>query len=194
MNKVVFRWPNHVHIDLNSSKVINCPDDLFSAFSIRSFWWQLQNYLHSRGVPSSLAILQKPQGNLQIEQNIWRTIFLAQIKIIWCIWIRNFNPRSTSLDPFCVRHEPFQKRVFKHNRRSSTDFSLSSWLLPLNNLLMKKHRPMSQYNPLAEKVEHTIDKNPHRARMYNILLKNLGNTGGTILDPDPPIPSAYEPN
>ena len=209
--------------DTSSSTVIDCLVNLFTMFGVPAYIHtdrgssftsrELQDFLHTRGVATSMSTPYNPAGNGQIEREngtIWKTVSLT-------LKHRNLDVKDwedvlpDSLHSIrsllcTATNETPHERMFKHHRRSANGCSLPSWLVPSSKILMKKMVRQSKYDPLVEEVE-LLDANPQYARVRlgdgretTVSLKHLAPNGEATPepagnpsqeDPEPPIPEEF---
>lgn len=194
--------------NMNSSTVIDSLVDLFTTFGLPSYVHtdrgtsfaskELQEFLHNRGVATSMSAPYNPTGNGQIEREngtIWRTVSLAlkQKKLDPSDWESVLPDALHSIRSLLctATNETPHERMFRHNRQSSSGISLPTWLSPSKKALMKVQVRRSKYDPLVEEVD-ILDVNPQYARVRledgretTVSLKHLAPQGGTMTEPEP---------
>nr|XP_014294134.1 uncharacterized protein LOC106692604 [Halyomorpha halys] len=186
--------------NMNSSTVIDCLTSLFTTFGLPSYVHtdrgtsftskELQDFLHTRGVATSMSAPYNPIGNGQIERQngiIWRTVSLAlkHRKLDPSDWESVLPDALHSIRSLLctATNETPHERMFRHNRRSANGTSLPTWLSPSNKALMKKHVRTTKCDPLVEIME----VNPQYARVRlddAVTLKYLAPHGGTTMVPE----------
>ena len=149
----IFGVPSYVHSDRGSGFMSNT----------------LRKSFQDKGIACSRTTPYHPQGNGLVERyngTIWKTITLClkSHKLPTTKWelvvpealhaIRSLINTTTN----CTPHE----RIFNFQRRTSTGFSLPSWLASPGKVLLRRFVRRSKYDPLVDEVD-LIEANPSYA-------------------------------
>ena len=151
----LFGMPSYVHNDRGSSLI--CKD--------------LKDWLHSLGIATSKTTPYNPQGNGQIEKyngTLWRAIslFLADKGLgqeHWELALPDALHSIRSLVCTATNETPHES-MFRHNRRTTSGYSLPVWLTKPGPILIKRNARSSKYEPLVEEAE-LIEANPNYAHV-----------------------------
>lgn len=115
---------------------------------------ELREFLTSKGIACSRTTSYNPQGNGQAERyngTIWKSITMAlkSRELPTKLWqevlpdalhsVRSLLSTATNATP----HE----RMFNFTRRSSTGYSIPSWLCEPGTVLLKRHVRHSKSEP-----------------------------------------------
>ena len=165
--------------DVSAPTVFKECCNLFSLFGVPSYIHSdrgsgfmsstLRNSFQQKGIACSRTTPYHPQGNGLVERyngTIWKTITLSlkSHDLPVTQWekvvpealhaIRSLINTTTN----CTPHE----RIFNFQRRTSTGFSLPSWLANPGKVLLRRFVRRSKYDPLVDEVE-LIEANPSYA-------------------------------
>lgn len=165
--------------DISARTVIKKLMEVFSLFGTPAFIHsdrgtsfmskELQVFLNEKGIVSSRTTPYNPAGNGQCERlngTLWKSILLS-------LKTRNLKAEQWELVIPSALHsirtllctstnETPHERLFKFDRRSTSGYSLPSWLINAKEVYLKKFAKQSKYDQEVEKVT-LLESNPHYA-------------------------------
>ena len=155
---------------MDASTVIACLSKVFLLFGLCAFIhsdrgpafmsFELQSFLHSKGIGVSRTSVYNPRGNGQCEKfnsTVWNAVQLALKKCNlpiskWDIVLSDALHGIRSLLCTATNETPHE-RFLKFNRRSMLGSSVPTWLHKPGPVLLKRHLRSSKYEPIVDKVE-----------------------------------------
>lgn len=212
--------------DMSSQTVINCFLKLFSVFGCPSsvhsdrgsqfMSREVSQFLSSHGVIMTHSTPYHPQGNGQCERmngNIWKGVRLTlhSRKLPETQWESVLDTVLHSLRSLLctATNETPHERLFSYPRKSSSGYSLPTWLSSPGPVLLRKFVRESKADALVQPVD-LLSATPHYARVRfpdgresTVSTKDIAPSGGgpntpcegsnVDQDRDSPVGSVPEP-
>ena len=165
--------------DMTSATIIGCFNQLFAIFGMAAYIHsdrgtsfmsaELVHYLTSKGIATSRTTPYNPRGNGQTERYngiIWNAVKLAlrtkQMHISqWNSVLQDALHSIRSLLCTATGETPHE-RLFNFQRRSSSGYSIPSWLSSPGKVLLRRHVRPSKNDPLVDEVD-LLHANPSYA-------------------------------
>ena len=165
--------------DVSTATVIGCLNQLFAIFGMPAYVHsdrgasfmskELGDYLTSKGIATSRTTPYRPQCNGQTERYngiIWNAVKLTlrtrELEVSkWNIVLADALHSIRSLLCTATNTTPHE-RFFNFQRRSSSGYSIPSWLTTPGKVLLRRHIRHSKHDPLVDEVE-LVSANPSYA-------------------------------
>ena len=177
-SRFIFAFPT---VDATADSTIECLLSLFSLFGMPDYIHsdrgpafvsqKYQQFLHERGVSTSYSSAYNPRGNGQVERYngiLWRAIRLAlhsrglRVEDWELVLPEALHSLRTLL--CTTTNETPHERFLRFPRKATFGRALPSWLIPNEQVLLRKPVVPSKYDTNLEAVT-LLHANPHYAKV-----------------------------